>query len=230
MKVKVIYSVVLLFMLIFVLDNASAVIDLSTVDLQIHDLQVEPIEILRGSSSDLVKINLIFQNIGEEFFVVRGLGQIEIIETDSTLSESEVRTGNKDYISGNFMYTHSEQLLIKYEDPSIGEDCEKLNHTIFPNDSKSLTVCFDIQRENKSVPFNPIGEKNYFLQLNISAKGGCPNCKIIPLFPSVDIAKTEQKIPEWVRNVFIWYGDGLISEDEIINAIQFLITEGIIRI
>ena len=132
------------------------------------------------------------------------------------------------------MYTHSEQLLIKYEDPSIGEDCEKLNHTIFPNDSKSLTVCFDIQRENKSVPFNPIGEKNYFLQLNISAKGGCPNCKIYPLFPSEvpseDIVKIEQKIPDWVKNTFKWFVEGQISEDEVINAIQFLIKEGIIKI
>jgi hypothetical protein len=103
----VIMTISIILVGIFVLDNASAVIDLSTVDLQIHDLQVEPIEILRGSSSDLVKINLIFQNIGEEFFVVRGLGQIEIIETDSTRSESEVRTGKE--IKITFLttsYTH----------------------------------------------------------------------------------------------------------------------------
>ena len=62
-----------LFFVLFVLDNAYAIIDLSTADIQILDVQVEPIEILRGSSSDLVKLNLIFQNIGEEFFVVRGL-------------------------------------------------------------------------------------------------------------------------------------------------------------
>ena len=36
--------------------------------------------------------------------------------------------------------------------------------------------------------------------------------------------------PEWVRNIFIWYGQNQISEDEFINALQFLIDEGIIKV
>ena len=40
----------------------------------------------------------------------------------------------------------------------------------------------------------------------------------------------DQKIPDWVRNIFIWYGEKKISEDELIGAIQFLIKEGIIKI
>jgi len=44
------------------------------------------------------------------------------------------------------------------------------------------------------------------------------------------IVEKKSKLPEWVRNVFIWYGDGIVSEDEIINALQFLIKEGIIKI
>ena len=47
---------------------------------------------------------------------------------------------------------------------------------------------------------------------------------------SPKIEEPKQKLPDWVRNVFIWYGDGIVSEDEIINAIQFLINEGIIKI
>jgi len=44
------------------------------------------------------------------------------------------------------------------------------------------------------------------------------------------IVKTKQRLPDWVRNVFIWYGDGIVSEDEIINAIKFLVSEGIIQL
>lgn len=47
---------------------------------------------------------------------------------------------------------------------------------------------------------------------------------------SPKIEEPKQKLPDWVRNVFIWYGDGIVSEDEIINAIQFLIKEGIIKV
>lgn len=42
--------------------------------------------------------------------------------------------------------------------------------------------------------------------------------------------QTSQKVPNWVKNTMGWFADGLISEDEIISAIQFLINEGIIKI
>ncbi len=42
-------------------------------------------------------------------------------------------------------------------------------------------------------------------------------------------ADTEvKKIPDWIRNTMQWYLDGVISEDEMISAIQFLVKEGII--
>ena len=40
----------------------------------------------------------------------------------------------------------------------------------------------------------------------------------------------ESKIPEWVRNIFVWYAQDEISEKELLNAIQFLINEKIILI
>ena len=43
-----------------------------------------------------------------------------------------------------------------------------------------------------------------------------------------EVAATENRIPEWVKNTMEWYVDGLISEDEMISALQFLIKEGII--
>ncbi len=40
----------------------------------------------------------------------------------------------------------------------------------------------------------------------------------------------EPKIPDWVKNIFLWYGQDQVSEDEIISAIQFLVKEGIIKL
>ncbi len=40
----------------------------------------------------------------------------------------------------------------------------------------------------------------------------------------------EPKIPEWVKDVFVWYGQDLITEDELISALQFLISEGILDV
>ena len=39
-----------------------------------------------------------------------------------------------------------------------------------------------------------------------------------------------QKIPHWIKNTMQWYIDGVISEDEMILAIQYLIKEGIIKL
>jgi hypothetical protein len=39
-----------------------------------------------------------------------------------------------------------------------------------------------------------------------------------------------QKIPDWVKNTMQWFLDGVISEDEMIAAIQFLVKEGVIKL
>jgi len=51
-----------------------------------------------------------------------------------------------------------------------------------------------------------------------------------PIPESEVIEEPKQKLPDWVRNIFIWYAEGQISEDELIGALQFLIQEGIIEV
>lgn len=45
---------------------------------------------------------------------------------------------------------------------------------------------------------------------------------------AVSVLGEQSKIPEWVRNIFVWYAQDTISEKELLNAIQFLINEKII--
>ena len=44
------------------------------------------------------------------------------------------------------------------------------------------------------------------------------------------LQEQESKLPEWVKNIFIWYAEGQVGEDELINALQYLIKEGIIKV
>jgi len=46
----------------------------------------------------------------------------------------------------------------------------------------------------------------------------------------VEVETISQKIPEWVRNIFVWYAQDQVSEDELLNAIKFLVQEDIIRL
>ncbi len=40
----------------------------------------------------------------------------------------------------------------------------------------------------------------------------------------------EPKLPDWIKNIFVWYGQGQISEDDVLNAINFLVENQIIQI
>ena len=38
----------------------------------------------------------------------------------------------------------------------------------------------------------------------------------------------ESKIPSWVHDIFVWYADEIISENELLTALEYLITQEII--
>ena len=42
--------------------------------------------------------------------------------------------------------------------------------------------------------------------------------------------ESTQKVPDWVRNIFIWYANEQISESDLLNAIEFLANQGIINL
>jgi len=100
--------------------------------------------------------------------------------------------------------------------------------------------------ENRIFPSND-GYFELFYSLNKSSEIGTYSINAIYLGESIGTAsfdlidngnyflKTENisnddnsKIPSWVKNMFIWYGDDMISEKELLSAIQFLVNEKII--
>jgi hypothetical protein len=44
------------------------------------------------------------------------------------------------------------------------------------------------------------------------------------------IPEPTKKIPNWVKNIFVWYANDQVSEIELLNAIEYLINEGTIKI
>jgi len=46
--------------------------------------------------------------------------------------------------------------------------------------------------------------------------------------PQLDPQSEGMKAPVWVKNIFMWYSENRISEDELFNALQFLMDKGII--
>ena len=43
-------------------------------------------------------------------------------------------------------------------------------------------------------------------------------------------AQEDSMLPDWVRNIFVWYADNEISENELLKAVEYLADEGIISV
>ncbi|MBM2819295.1 MAG: exported protein of unknown function [Nitrosarchaeum sp.] len=41
---------------------------------------------------------------------------------------------------------------------------------------------------------------------------------------------SNSKIPGWVKNIFEWYGQGQVSDDELLSAIKFLVQQRVIKL
>ena len=46
---------------------------------------------------------------------------------------------------------------------------------------------------------------------------------------TIDVTKPS-KIPTWVKKIFVWYGQGQVSEDELLNAVQYLAQSKLIQV
>lgn len=44
------------------------------------------------------------------------------------------------------------------------------------------------------------------------------------------IAEPESKIPSWVHDIFIWYANNTITENELLTALEYLIAQGILNV
>ena len=45
-----------------------------------------------------------------------------------------------------------------------------------------------------------------------------------------DSIQSESKIPPWVHDIFVWYAEEIISEDELLTAIEYLISQEILNV
>jgi len=104
--------------------------------------------------------------------------------------------------------------IIKPSDPQgyIPPAEEEISPTLQDNNSTSITE-IENEQDNNSTSITEIeNEQEELLEDSELISNGV----------------VEPKVPEWVRNIALWYGEGILSEDEFIDAIRFLIKEGVV--
>ena len=115
------------------------------------------------------------------------------------------------------MYDRTKSVHVS--DPN-GYFTDKVKFNILERDAYNFVLKYDIEFAS-TMPKSDMLLYAYDGDRNISTKFFDDKIVVLP---------TEPRVPEWVKNNAGWWSDGLISQTEFIQAIEFLSEQGIINI
>jgi len=193
-----------------------------------------------GDFSDILQIKFNATNNGFENFVIyKNMFKIDVI--DPREQYLEVRRTNQDYMVDNYYPQYIEDFKLRFQDITLPQslfECELLNHNLRVNQTKTLSVCFDVKQKWSNQPLDLSGPRLYYLvMMDNKFVTSCPNCKTVLLNeyyqnPITESEILDDELPQnlriWLGNLVSWLENSLISEQEFSNAIDYLAKKGII--
>jgi len=217
-------------------------VEVEIVDLKIFPTNDKPKDPL--DDSDVLVITFEITNKGIDYFVLSDkMFKILVLDPSFPVGKGKPESS---YIVDNYVTLYDEELETRYDDYlnlEVFEDCDYLHDRIFVNQTKTYSICFDVLRKWNNEVLNIDGLKYYFLVLmDDTPSNSCPNC-IENLLSSEMMSSDNKKIllpsklqeildpndianlPLWIQKTIDWYNQGMISETEIINAINYLNTK-----
>lgn len=128
-------------------------------------------------------------------------------------------------------------------------DSEEITYSLKANPKKSVVIPFTIGSEiieiyyelkakSSNIPEwvknnakwwseGRIGDSDFVSGIQFMIKEKIIN---IPDLPEQSSETAEEKVPDWIRNNAGWWADGLITEDDFVKGIEYLVEQGIIRV
>ena len=193
-----------------------------------------------GDFSDILQIKFNATNNGLEHFVIyKNMFQIDVVAPREQYLEGS-RT-NQDNVVDNYYPQYIEDFKIRFQDITLPQslfECELLNHNIRVNQTKTLSVCFDVKQKWTNQPLDLSGPKLFYLiMMDNKFVTSCPNCKSVLLNeyyknPASESEISDDELPQnlriWLDKLVNWLENSYISELEFLNAIDFLAKRGII--
>jgi len=217
--------------------------DMSKLDLEILDVKKffipkwinEP-----GDYSDILQIKFNATNNGlNQFVIYKNIFEIDVV--DPREQYLEVRRTNQDFVVDNYYPQYIEDFKLRFQDiilPQSLFECELLNHSLKVNQTKTLSVCFDVKQKWTNQPLDFDGHRLYYLvMMDNKFVTSCPNCKSVllneyynyPTKSKISDYKIPQNLLPWLDKLVIWLENSAISEQEFSNAIGFLTEKRIIQ-
>ncbi|MEX0862910.1 DUF4352 domain-containing protein [Nitrosopumilus sp.] len=176
------------------------------------NVKVISIDKISSDNSDVLKINVSFINEGNS--------ASQILANTIFLVDSKQRE-----------FTSSSYLELKEKDYDVSsKDCPLLfTINVNPGLTENANLCYEIPKDVNL---------KYSLKLYESTPEICAepifDCTIktfpINVGDGNSESKLPSKIPEWIKNIFVWYGQGQVSEGDLLNAIKYLVKQDIIQL
>ena len=216
--------------IIFAIHFPSIDNDMEFITVEITDIQILSMDDTPGyylDNADLVKITINITNDNLDYFLLSDkMIKLWVMEPDyrkSTLDKEVLD------LVDNYSTIYDDELEVIYDNlqsRELFEECDWIIERIRIEQSKEITVCYNILRIWNNEVVNIDGEKQYYLvMMNNNQATSCPNCKKIPLSSFKENFGIQT--PTWVQNLFIWYNQGMITEQDFQNSIEYLIESGI---
>ena len=207
-------------------------------DLDLIDLKVVGVQILLMNDTpgyylddaDLLKVTVNVTNNNLDYFLVQDkMFKIWVMEPDILKSTPEKEVLE---MVDNYNTSYDAELEVRYDDlPSreLFEECDYTNDRIPIGQSKVFTLCYDVLRIWQNEILILDGKKKYFLVMMDNYKStSCPNCNKINLSEPKTNFENDETGPKWIQNIFDWYEQGIISQKELQNSINYLLSKEII--
>ena len=133
-----------------------------------------------GDFSDILQVKFNVTNHGLDYFVVyKDMFQIDVI--DPREQYREVRRTNQDHMVDNYYPQYIEDFKLRFQDISLPKslfECELLSHSLLINQTRPLSVCFDVKQKWSNHPLDLNGPRLYYLvMMDSKSSSSCPNCK-----------------------------------------------------
>ena len=137
-----------------------------------------------GDYSSILQVKFnVTNNELDNFVVYKDMFQIDVI--DPRIEYQKVRVNNERYLVDNYYPEYSEHFKLRFKGvqlPQNIQECERLQHSVKINQTKSLSVCFDVKQLWSNEPLDLNGPRLYYLvMMDNKFATSCPNCKSVLL-------------------------------------------------
>lgn len=148
---------------------------------------------------------------------------------DGTTTGSEVAMLSNGYFETSFPLDSNSQkgtysILVSYASNMVGSvyfTVKQVAAKSILNEIANQTVSKPVTSQN-----NDQGSKS---NVALKTTSAASSSKAQSPSTTIDITKPS-KLPTWIKRIFVWYGQGQISEDDLIGAIEYLVQNGLIKI